>query len=193
MFFNPEDIRWFKPVTLPKPSPHPNSHPNPNPTPTPTPTPNPSPNPGPNQVELTTKFGRKGHIKESLGTHGCMKRMLPHLPYISRTSPVHLPHISRASPRHARLHEVHVRQAGAAARHGVHEPVQAPVPQVGLLQPRAPPGSLGRHSAPYSRVRDMFGCVGPWCQQQGWWVPYSMLCPSCVCGRIKIRNYSVSA
>jgi len=37
MFFNPKDVKYFKPV------------------------------------ELTSKFGLRGHIKDSLGTHGLMK------------------------------------------------------------------------------------------------------------------------
>ena len=40
MFFNRQDIEWFKPV------------------------------------ELRTKYGRRGHIKEPLGTHGHMKILL---------------------------------------------------------------------------------------------------------------------
>ncbi len=39
MFYDPEDIRWFKPV------------------------------------ELSTKYGLTGHIKEPLGTHGYLKAM----------------------------------------------------------------------------------------------------------------------
>lgn len=37
MFFNPKDVKYFRPV------------------------------------ELSTKFGMRGHIKDSLGTHGLMK------------------------------------------------------------------------------------------------------------------------
>jgi pre-rRNA-processing protein TSR1 len=61
MFFNPRDVKYFRPV------------------------------------ELTTKFGLRGHIKDSLGTHGLMKCQFND--YIKQNDTVCMPLYKRKYPR----------------------------------------------------------------------------------------------
>jgi pre-rRNA-processing protein TSR1 len=61
MFFNPRDVKYFKPV------------------------------------ELQTKFGLRGHIKDSLGTHGLMKAQFND--YIKQNDTVCMPLYKRKYPR----------------------------------------------------------------------------------------------
>lgn len=61
MFFNPKDVKYFKPV------------------------------------ELTSKFGLRGHIKDSLGTHGLMKCQFND--YIKQNDTVCMPLYKRKYPR----------------------------------------------------------------------------------------------
>ena len=71
MFFNPKDVKYFKPV------------------------------------ELTSKFGLRGHIKDSLGTHGLMKCQFND--YIKQNDTVCMPLYKRKYPR---WHDRSWKQAG---------------------------------------------------------------------------------